>query len=70
MKRQVYLTSCLIIVAGAMAGCAKPLFPENLPRSPYERYSELRGGSAPQVIQTADGERPALRERLRPMGKP
>lgn len=51
-----------------LAGCQDKLFPENEPRSQFERYQMLRGQSAPMVEEDAFGqERPALRQRLRPM---
>jgi len=54
------------LAAGAtVAGCQKPLFPGDLPRTQYERYDRLRGRSVPAERQTARGQsEPALRERL------
>jgi hypothetical protein len=52
-------------------GCQQPLFPEDAPRTPYERYMVLRGQYRPATEQDAYGqERPLLRERLRPLGEP
>lgn len=52
-------------------GCEKPLFPKNLPRTPYERYQTLRGQQRPSSEENAfGGEQPALRERLKPLGEP
>jgi hypothetical protein len=51
-----------------LGGCQKGLFPEGTPRSPYERYLTLRGDYRPPVEHDAYGvERPALRQRLRPL---
>lgn len=67
----------LVVAAAAMAvvmlggGCAKQLFPEDVPRSPYERYQMLRGQDRPKTYTDVFGvERPALRERLKPLGQP
>ena len=52
-----------------LAGCQDPLFPDDAPRSPYQRYQALRGESAPRYERGKQGARePALRERLRPLG--
>jgi len=49
------------------AGCEKPLFPENLPRTQYERFDRIRGIYTPKenIGPTGDTQ-PALRERLTP----
>jgi len=61
----------LIATAGLAGGCEKPLFPEAQPRSPFERYLTLRGQQRPTVEEDATGrERPALRQRLRPLDQP
>ncbi|MBI1337445.1 MAG: hypothetical protein GC164_10840 [Phycisphaera sp.] len=61
----------LILLVGFVllgVGCAKQLFPEDLPRSQYERYSQLRGDYRPMSERNAYGiEKPALRDRLRPL---
>ncbi|NBC10848.1 MAG: hypothetical protein GVY24_03820 [Planctomycetes bacterium] len=55
----------------AAGGCADPLFPENMPRSPYDRYLALRGQSRPEVELDVNGrEKPALRRRLAPLDTP
>lgn len=52
-------------------GCANPLFPKDMPRTPYDRYLALRGESRPQVEVDVNGrERPALRRRLAPLDTP
>lgn len=52
-------------------GCEKPLFPRNLPRTPYERYQRLHGQGRVESEENAyGGQQPALRERLRPLGAP
>jgi hypothetical protein len=63
----------LVVLGGVLAlgGCAKQLFPEDVPRSPYERYQMLRGQDRPKTYVDVFGvERPALRERLKPLGQP
>lgn len=58
-------------LALSVPGCEKPLFPETLPRSPYERYMTLRGQHRPMTEEGPTGqEQPALRERLKPLGQP
>lgn len=61
------------VVIGAMVGggCQRVLFTENLPRSQYQRYQELRGQERrTREIGLYGEEKPALRERLRPLGEP
>lgn len=54
-----------------MVGCARPLFPEDAARSPYERYLALRGQAPPKTVYDAYGrEQPALRQRLAPLDRP
>lgn len=55
----------------SLTGCNKPLFPEDMPRSQYERYSQLRGRQrqAPDS-DLYGGDRAELRERLKPLGEP
>ncbi len=61
----------LVLVGGLMlvcsAGCEPALFPEQLPRTQYERYDRLRGRHAPKERTDMYGvATPALRERLSP----
>ena len=71
MRRRFTVTAgLLMLLAGALvsAGCEKPLFPADLPRSQYERYEQLRGERRQTVRKNAYGyEEPNLRERLRPL---
>ena len=61
----------LLSTGGWLVGCEKALFPENLARSPYERYGTLRGQYRPATEQNAFGaDQPALRQRLKPLGQP
>jgi hypothetical protein len=59
----------LILAAGfAAGGCQKPLFPEELPRTQFERYQTLRGKYRRSKEENAYGARqPPLRERLAPL---
>lgn len=59
--------SILVLLAAAFGavGCEKPLFPENMPRTQYERYDRLRNRYVPtEQINAFGGSEPALRERL------
>ena len=61
----------LVLVFLALSGCAKPLFPENAYRTPYDRYMALRGERRRMTEPTTFGrEVPAIRERLKPLGQP
>ena len=61
----------VIFIGCVLGGCEKPLFPEQLPRSPYERYDALRGRQRPMYEENAyGGSQPALRDRLKPLGAP
>lgn len=58
----------VLVVAGFACGCQKPLFPENTPRTQYERYQTLRGKYRSAHEQNVyGGNQPALRERLAPL---
>lgn len=61
-----------VIVAALLAGgCHKPLFPQDLPRTPYERYQMLRGEyRSPVLYGSAGSEQLNLRGRLAPLGEP
>jgi hypothetical protein len=48
-------------------GCAKPLFPENAPRTQFEKFDSMRSGAAPAEEPDIFGRpQPALRARLTP----
>lgn len=52
---------------GAAGGCQQPLFPDELPRTQYERFDRLRGVYTPKEAAGQFGDKvPALRERLQP----
>jgi len=57
---------CLMCVG---MGCEnKPLFPPDVPRTPYERYQKLRGQNRSMTQENAyGGQQPALRGRLKPL---
>jgi len=68
-SRMVWLYSLLglFLMGGLLSGCDKPLFPERLPRTQYERADRLRGEFAPQQRRGRYGDpEPALRDRLTP----
>jgi hypothetical protein len=51
----------------AASGCQKPLFPENAPRTQFEKFDTMRSGSAPTEEPDVFGTpQPALRARLTP----
>lgn len=57
----------LAMVALAGLGCAKPLFPENAPRTQFEKFDSMRSGAAPTEEPDVFGRpQPALRARLTP----
>lgn len=50
---------------GLAAGCYKPLFPKDSPRTPFERYERVRGEYIPLEQPDVFGNpQPALRARL------
>ena len=54
-------------IAGSAIGCAKPLFPENAPRTQFEKFDSMRSGAAPAEEPDIFGRpQPALRARLTP----
>ena len=55
---------------GCLIGCEKPLFVQNQPRTPYERYQVLRHQGRPATEENAyGGQEPALRQRLEPLDR-
>ena len=69
MVRKVVVRSLIMLGAVvALTGCEPSLFPRNLPRSQYERYSVLRGQQRRATTTNQyGGEVPDLRERLAPL---
>lgn len=65
------LGSAALFSATLLGGCQDPLATEGSPRTPYDRYRELRGEQRPTIDESPPGaapsDRPALRERLRPL---
>lgn len=74
----VVLAAALSGVAGVAGGCSRTPFGSDeptsstyRPRSPYERYGLLRGDVRPlKELDDAGLEKPALRQRLRPLDQP
>jgi len=67
--KSIRLLAIVAMVASlwVAGGCEKPLFPNDMPRTQYERYDRLRGRTVPAEQQNAyGGTEPALRERLSP----
>lgn len=55
----------LLVLLVAAAGCQKPLFPENTPRTPFELHDKLRDRYRPTEEPDVFGKpQPALRARL------
>lgn len=58
----------ILLMLGAavgVGGCEKPLFPDDMPRTQYERYDRLRSRYVPtEQVNAYGGSEPALRERL------
>lgn len=55
----------LVLVFAMLAGCEQSLFPDDAPRTQYDRYDQLRGRFVPEEEPGPYGvTRPALRERL------
>ncbi len=70
VARLVARVGLAVIVVGAgvaATGCAKPLFPENAPRTQFEKFDSMRSGAAPAEEPDIFGRpQPALRARLTP----
>jgi hypothetical protein len=60
----------LLAALMVLSGCHDPLFPEDLPNTPYERYNSLRGQQSAAQDRGALRGKPNLRRRLRPLGEP
>lgn len=57
----------LVLVGLLSAGCQQQLFPEDLPRTQYERFDRVRGTYTPSERVGPYGDPvPALRQRLTP----
>jgi hypothetical protein len=60
-------TLAALAVLAVAAGCQKPLFPENAPRTQFEKFDTMRSGAAPTEEPDVFGAtQPALRARLTP----
>lgn len=67
MRRVVRTSLILGSLLCAASGCAKPLFPENAPRTQFEKFDAMRSGAAPKEEPDVFGTpQPALRARLAP----
>jgi hypothetical protein len=57
----------LLVAAALAGGCTKPLFPENAPRTQFEKFDSMRSGASPTEEPDVFGTpQPALRSRLTP----
>ena len=71
LRGQLAVVLCLWVCVGSLCGCQGGLFPQKVARSPYERYLALRGLEPPAMQENPYGrQRPALRQRLRPLDRP
>jgi hypothetical protein len=60
----VMVLTLALLVCG-LAGCVKPLFPKDQPRTQFETYDRLRSREAPlQEPDVFGNPQPALRARL------
>jgi len=66
--RALWAGLALGVAAACLAGgCQKALFPQDAPRTQFERYDTLRGGATPAEEPDVFGRpQPALRARLTP----
>jgi hypothetical protein len=61
------LLALSLLALPALGGCAKPLFPENAPRTQFEKFDSMRSGAPPKDEPDVFGTpQPALRARLAP----
>lgn len=61
------LPAMLLLAAGCLSGCAKPLLSPTEERSQFDRYDAVRNRYASQYIENEYGRRqPNLRGRLEP----
>ena len=61
------IVAAILMTPCVAAGCAKPLFPENAPRTQFEKFDSMRSGAAPAEEPDIFGRpQPALRARLTP----
>ena len=62
MRRSMFI---LLLAMVALAGCAKPLFPKDQPRTQFETYDRMRNKYVPlQEPDVFGTPQPALRARL------
>lgn len=60
-------TTAVAAATLGLGACAKPLFPENAPRTQFEKFDSMRSGAAPAEEPDVFGRpQPALRARLTP----
>lgn len=76
MRLIVAFFACVMLVQ--LAGCEQALFPANLPRSQYERFTYQREGITPEQEESILGGKPGgpggtgdinLRSRLKPLSE-
>ena len=68
MSRRLFSVIILVVAGAFGVGCEQPLFPENTPRSQFERYSAQREGvfRLPDDPFAVGLTREELRSRLSP----
>ena len=55
----------LLVAVSLLGGCHRTLFPENVPRTQYEKYDRMRNRYTPiEEVDEFGKARPALRARL------
>ena len=68
MRTTFRLLAVVAVACVVAGGCQEPVFPEDQPRTPYERYQSLRGQERPAETTDAFGNpQPDLRARLAPL---
>lgn len=67
VRRPQPLLGLALALPALACGCAKPLFPDNAPRTQFEKFDAMRSGAAPKEEPDVFGTpQPALRARLAP----
>lgn len=69
--RRLVARAALVLGSAGLVSCAKPLFPENAPRTQFDNFEATRSGTPPAEEPDVFGRpQPALRARLTPKTDP
>ena len=67
LTRRRLLVLLALLLPGMLAGCQRALFPENTPRTQFDKYDVMRNRFTPETEPDVFGNpQPALRARLAP----